>query len=143
MWVLLSPPILEQLKIFCGRQKSILRYTQNMSKAGRPKTPKEEKFIARSVRFHPRLWEEFSAMVPAGERSAMIRRLLERELKKRRRQAAKASPSAALASAPAGSATSSTGEESWRLAAMAAKEYYDTDPEAVEWAMFAGDTLDE
>jgi hypothetical protein len=28
-------------------------------------------------------------------------------------------------------------------AAAAAKEYYDTDPEAVEWAMFAGDTLEE
>ena len=44
--------------------------------------------------------------------------------------------------APLPAATGAEGDP-WRLAAAAAKEYYETDPEAVEWAMFAGDTLDE
>ena len=35
------------------------------------------------------------------------------------------------------------GPDPWEAAAMAAKEYYETDPEAVEWAMFVGDTLDD
>jgi hypothetical protein len=35
------------------------------------------------------------------------------------------------------------GQDTWQAAAVAAKEYYETDPEAVEWAMFAGDTLDD
>ena len=34
-------------------------------------------------------------------------------------------------------------QDPWRLAAAAAKEYYETDLEAVEWAMFAGDMLDD
>jgi hypothetical protein len=109
-----------------------------MPKIGRPKKSSDEKFIARSVRFHPRLWEEFSALVPAGERSAAIHRLLERELKKRRRQALKALPLSTVA--PAAELVE---KDPWRLAAIAAKEYYDTDQGAVEWAMFAGDTLDE
>jgi hypothetical protein len=35
------------------------------------------------------------------------------------------------------------GSDPWQAAAVAANEYYETDPEAVEWAMFAGDTLDD
>jgi hypothetical protein len=35
-------------------------------------------------------------------------------------------------------------QDPWRRAAAAeAKEYYETDPEAIEWAMFAGNTPDE
>ena len=54
-------------------------------------------------------------------------------LRDRQRQAAE------LSSCPAGAMAAE--EDPWRQAAAAAKEYYETDPEAVEWAMFAGDTL--
>jgi|SRR5579862_5289021 len=33
-------------------------------------------------------------------------------------------------------------DEQWRQAAERARHYYATDPEAREWAQFAGDTLD-
>lgn len=109
-----------------------------MTKLGRPKKTDDEKFIARSVRFHPRLWEEFSELVPAGERSALIQRLLERELKRRRRAQAQASPLLEPASHDLPG-----GEDPWLRAALAAKEYYDTDPEAVEWAMFVDEPADD
>jgi hypothetical protein len=107
-----------------------------MSKpTGRPCKPPGEKYETHALKFPPSLWRELEELVPPGERSAVIHQALERELKRRRRQAAKAVPLPAAATARA--------EDPWRLAAAAAKEYYETDPEAVEWAMFAGDLLDE
>jgi hypothetical protein len=103
--------------------------------AGRPSKPPGEKYETHALKFPPSLWQELEELVPAGERSAVIHQALERELKRRRRRAAKEAPLPAITMA---------GEaDTWRLAAAAAKEYYETDPEAVEWAMFAGDTLDE
>ena len=102
---------------------------------GRPSKPHGEKYETHSLKFPPSLWRELEELVPLGERSAVIHQALERELKRRRRQAAK------VASSPAGAMAAE--EDPWRQAAAAAKEYYETDPEAVEWAMFAGDTLDE
>src|SRR5262245_26934372 len=102
---------------------------------GRPSKPPGEKYETHALKFPPALWRELEELVPPGERSAVIHQALERERKKRRRQAAMRSP------LPAASVAAE--EDAWRLAAAAAKEYYETDPEAVEWAMFAGDTLDE
>jgi hypothetical protein len=101
---------------------------------GRPAKPPGEKYETHALKFPPSLWRELEELVPPGERSAVIHQALERELKRRRRQAAK------VASLPA--TPMAAEEDPWRLAA-AAKEYYETDPEAVEWAMFAGDTLEE
>jgi hypothetical protein len=107
-----------------------------MSKAtGRPAKPPGEKYETHALKFPPSLWRELEELVPAGERSAIIHQALERELKRLRRQAAKrVSPPGDPVSAMA---------NTWEMAAAAAKEYYETDPEAVEWALFAGDTLDE
>jgi len=99
---------------------------------GRPSKPPGDKYETHALKFPPSLWRELEELVPPGERSAVIHAALERELK-RRRQAAK---QASRAATPAK-------EDPWQLAAAAAKKYYETDPEAVEWAMFAGDTLDE
>jgi Arc/MetJ-type ribon-helix-helix transcriptional regulator len=102
---------------------------------GRPSKPPGEKYETHSLKFPPSLWRELEELVPPGERSAVIHEALERELKRRRRQAAKADSHPAVATAAK--------EDLWQVAAAAAKEYYDTDPEALEWVMFAGDTLDE
>jgi hypothetical protein len=55
-------------------------------KRGRPigsGKPPGEKFILRTFRFPPDLWESFSSLVPEKERSATIRRYLEMEIKRR------------------------------------------------------------
>src|SRR4051812_29221333 len=101
--------------------------------AGRPAKLPAEKFEAHALKLPASLWRELEELVPPGERSTVIRHALERELKRRRRQAAKR----VLLSTSALDAV----EDTWPLAAAAAKEYYETDPEAIEWAMFAGDTL--
>src|SRR5437899_2136813 len=101
---------------------------------GRPCKPPGEKYETHALKFPPSLWRELEELVPPGERSAVIHQALARELRRRHRQAAKTAPLPAVAI--------DTGEDTWRLAAAAAQEYYEMDPEAVEWAMFAGDTLD-
>jgi hypothetical protein len=55
---------------------------------GRPPKPEEEKFVARSIRFPPALWEAFSELVPEGQRSGTIQRLVEREVKRLQRSQA-------------------------------------------------------
>src|SRR5205085_12360666 len=116
----------------------LLTNTKSMSHAnksmGRPAKAPGQKYETHSLKFPPTLWRLLEELVPRGERSAVIHQALERELKRRRRQAAK------RASLPAQMATEA---DPWRLAAEAARDYYETDPEAVEWAMFAGDTRDE
>ena len=42
--------------------------------------PPQEKFLAKNIRFPPTLWAEVERRVPARERSAFIRRAVEREL---------------------------------------------------------------
>jgi hypothetical protein len=102
---------------------------------GRPSKPPGEKYETHALKFPPSLWRQLEELVPAGERSAIIHQALERELKRLRRQAEKrVSPPDAPAAAV---------DDTWRMAAAAARDYYETDPEAVEWAMFPGDTLDE
>jgi len=56
---------------------------------GRPPKLPEEIFITRSIRFPPALWQAFSALVPSGQRGKVILRLVEREVKRLRRLAAK------------------------------------------------------
>jgi len=103
-----------------------------------------------SVRLTPearKLWALLAAqggMTQAGWLEMMIRQAAKRrkvslpagELEpmriRRRRQTTSPPVGAELA-----------GQDPWAAAAVAAKEYYETDPEAVEWAMFAGDTLDD
>ncbi len=101
---------------------------------GRPCKPPGEKYETHALKFPPTLWRELQELVPPGERSAVIHQALERELK-RRRQAAK------RGSLPL--TTTVAEQDPWQRAAAEAQEYYATDPEAVEWAMFAGDALDE
>jgi hypothetical protein len=55
-----------------------------MAKRGRPEKPPEEKYVLRTFKFPPDLWEAFCAVVPAKERSATIREYMQRELKKRK-----------------------------------------------------------
>lgn len=58
-----------------------------MAKRGRPVgsgKPPGEKFILKAFKFPPDLWEAFSAVVPASERSATIRRYVELEVRKRK-----------------------------------------------------------
>jgi hypothetical protein len=45
--------------------------------------PAGEKYILRTFRFPPGLWQEFSELVPDKERSAMLRQYMEKEIKKR------------------------------------------------------------
>jgi hypothetical protein len=55
-------------------------------KRGRPVgsgKPEGEKFILRTFRFPPELWEQFADVVPDSERSATIREYLKREIRKR------------------------------------------------------------
>lgn len=102
-------------------------------RAGRPSKPPGEEYETHSLKFPLSLWRQLEELVPPGERSAVIHGALERELKRWRRQAAKQPLPVATAAE----------EDLWRLAAAEAKEYYETDPEAVEWAMLAGDTRRE
>jgi hypothetical protein len=56
-----------------------------MAKRGRPPgtgKPPGEKFVLRTFRFPPSLWEEFAAVVPAQERSKRIRDYMAREIRK-------------------------------------------------------------
>jgi hypothetical protein len=46
---------------------------------GTVKAP-EDKFLSKNIRFPPALWAEIERRVPARERSAFIRRAIEREL---------------------------------------------------------------
>ena len=62
-----------------------------MAKRGRPigtGKPPGEKFILKAFKFPPDLWQDFSNMVPKTEWSATIRRYMEREVQKRKRQPA-------------------------------------------------------
>jgi hypothetical protein len=102
---------------------------------------------ATSVRLTPearKLWALMAAeggMTQAGWLEMMIRQAAKRrkvslpdgelEPKLNRQRPQTTSP-------PAGAELA--GPDPWQSAAVAAKEYYETDPEAVEWAMFAGDT---
>jgi hypothetical protein len=43
--------------------------------------------VTKSLKFPPRLWSEFTELVPEGERSALIHQVLERELRMLREQA--------------------------------------------------------
>ena len=55
------------------------------AKRGRPVgsgKPQGEKFILKGFKFPPDLWDAFSALVPAQERSALIRQYVEKEIKK-------------------------------------------------------------
>jgi hypothetical protein len=58
-----------------------------MAQRGRPvgtgKLP-EEKYILKTFRFPPALWNQFSSVVPKSEWSATIRKFMEAEIKKRR-----------------------------------------------------------
>jgi hypothetical protein len=55
-----------------------------MAKSGRPAKPPEEKFILKTFKFPPDLWEAFCAVVPEKERSATIREYVQREIRKRK-----------------------------------------------------------
>jgi hypothetical protein len=57
---------------------------------GRPPKPEKEVYIKTALRFPPALWAELCEQVPEGERSAFLHRALERELKRLRREKAKA-----------------------------------------------------
>lgn len=55
-------------------------------KRGRPigsGKPPGEKFILKSFRFPPDLWNNFSSLVPEKERSATIRGYIEKEIRRR------------------------------------------------------------
>jgi hypothetical protein len=57
-----------------------------MAKRGRPigsGKPAAEKFVLKAFKFPPALWQGFIAVVPERERSATIRRYVEREVRKR------------------------------------------------------------
>lgn len=57
-----------------------------MARRGRPPgtgKPPGEKFILRTFKLPPDLWERFVSVVPDRERSATIREYMEREIKKR------------------------------------------------------------
>lgn len=119
--------------------------------AQRKGLPKE----ATSVRLTPearKLWAlmaDQGGMTQAGWLEMMIRQAAKRrrvslpagewepKLKRQERQAAATPPGCP----PTGADLAE--QDPWRAAAAAAKEYYETDPEAVEWALFAGDTLDD
>ena len=56
---------------------------------GRPKgtgKPEGEKYILRTFKFPPDLWEAFAAVVPDKERSERIREYMRREIAKHNRQ---------------------------------------------------------
>ena len=60
-----------------------------MAKRGRPVgsgKPPGEKFILKAFKFPPDLWQEFSSAVPRTEWSATIRKYMEREIQRRKRQ---------------------------------------------------------
>jgi uncharacterized protein (DUF433 family) len=52
---------------------------------GRPPKAPEEKPIARSIKFPRPLWATFAALVPEGQRSRVIQRLVEREVRRLQR----------------------------------------------------------
>jgi hypothetical protein len=59
-----------------------------MAKRGRPVgsgKPPGEKFILRTFKFPPDLWEAFAAAVPEHERSERIRSYMRREVASRKR----------------------------------------------------------
>jgi len=60
-----------------------------MAKRGRPVgtgKPPGEKYILKAFKFPPELWEGFSSVVPRTEWSATIRKYMEREIQRRRKQ---------------------------------------------------------
>src|SRR5438093_275374 len=57
-----------------------------MGRTGTPKEPLEEQRVSTTVKLPLQMWAELNELVPEGERSALIHRLLERELKRLRRQ---------------------------------------------------------
>jgi hypothetical protein len=62
-----------------------------MTKRGRPPgtgKPPGEKFILKTFRFPPDLWEEFAAVVPEKERSERLRLYMRKEIAKRKRNLA-------------------------------------------------------
>jgi hypothetical protein len=105
----------------------------------RPRKPEQEKYVSGHFKFPPQLWTEFTELVPVGERSAFIHEMLERALKLRRRQMAMELRAVRRAQE---ALSTEAEDELWRQAAERARHYYATDPEAREWAQFAGDTLD-
>lgn len=59
-----------------------------MAKRGRPVgsgKPPGEKYVLKAFKFPPDLWQAFSAVVPAKERSATIRRYVEQEVRKQQK----------------------------------------------------------
>jgi hypothetical protein len=57
---------------------------------GRPPKPPGEVLVNRMMRWPPALWEELEELVPERQRSAFIRRAVERALASERRRQAKA-----------------------------------------------------
>ena len=84
---------------FAFDRKIFLRYTSGMEQPqwtgkprGRPRgtgKPKDEKYVLMAFRAPPALRDELAALVPEQERSAFIRRLVERALASERRRQAK------------------------------------------------------
>ncbi len=64
-----------------------------MAQRGRPKgtgKPPGEKYILKTFKVPPDLWEAFTKAVPHSERSVTIRRYMEIEIRKRNRRGAPA-----------------------------------------------------
>jgi hypothetical protein len=58
----------------------------DMAKRGRPVgtgKPAGEKYVLKTFKFPPDLWEAFCAIVPEKKRSATLREYMQREIKKR------------------------------------------------------------
>jgi hypothetical protein len=77
--------------LVCTEKSPILHYLTakllpevHMAKRGRPKgtgKPPGEKYVLKAFKFPPELWEAFTQVVPASERSERIRSYVEREVK--------------------------------------------------------------
>jgi|GEM_PF-6917997 len=55
-----------------------------MARPGRPSKPAGEKFILKTFKVPPDLWEQFAAVVPEQERAERIRTYMRKEIGKRK-----------------------------------------------------------
>lgn len=56
-----------------------------MTRVGRPKKSPDEKYVTRSVRFPPGLWQSWMEIVPPRQRSSALHLLMEREIRRLKR----------------------------------------------------------